>query len=281
MQSHAITDIHGSDDMFAMLLNAAEGYNPFPALEYAGFAAFNSAHADLFTSAHERNVKLIGLWGMSEVQAFVAHQRPSESAEIRKQAGGHLLSPSAKIRITNPENGKILPFGEMGELEISCPSQMTEYLDYPQATKETITGDGYIKTGDLAIQLNERRFNFLARMGDTLRLGGYLTDPVEIENCLANYTGVEKAQVVGVDTAAGTKAFAFIVPKIGVQLSEEGLTAFCKQNLAGYKIPVSYRFITDFPVTQSANGVKIQRSKLREEASDQWKQSFDEKNELN
>jgi len=269
MQNCAITDINGSDDMYAMLLDHTDEEKPFPQLMYAGYAAFNPALSDLVEAASLRGVSLMGLWGMSEVQAFVTHQDPADIAENRKRAGGRLLSKSAKIRITDPETGATLPFGTAGELEIKTPSQMFEYLDNELATLKTVTKDGYIKTGDLCVQEDETSFTFLSRMGDVLRLGGYLTDPAEIENCLAAMTGVSQAQVVGVQTAKGQRSYAFVVLENDQKPNEQGMLSYCRENLAGYKVPVAIECLSSFPTTQSANGVKIQRGKLREDAQKQ------------
>jgi len=151
-------------------------------------------------------------------------------------------------------------------LEIKTPSQMICYLNNEDATLETVTQDGYIKTGDLCVQDSENSFTFLSRIGDVLRLGGYLTDPTEIENCLGNMDGVEQAQVVGVQTAKGQRSFGFVVLNEGSKLTEPDLISYCRENLAGYKVPVTVQCLTAFPTTQSANGVKIQRAKLREDA---------------
>ncbi len=273
MQNDKITDINGSDDMFQMLLDQVPDADPFPFLKNAGYAAFNPALINLVADAKTRNISLYGLWGMSEVQALVARQKPEDPTAARKLAGGWLTSPEAKIRITDPDTNQELPFGEKGELEICCPSQMKEYWGNPEATAKTITPDGYLKTGDFAIQLDERRFTFLSRMGDVLRLGGFLTDPVEIENCLTDHPEIEKAQVVGVETPSGTKAVAFLVLKQGSHLDVSTLAPYCKNRMAGYKVPAIFKTLEAFPTTVSANGEKVQRSKLRDDANALWLQS--------
>lgn len=272
IDQHSITDMNGSDDMFAMLLGQRAEQIPFPHLKQGGFAAFNPALGDIVEQAEARGIRLMGLWGMSELQALFSHQDPETDASVRKRAGGYLVSPTAKVRIVDPETGQHLEFGEQGEIEIKAPSQMKEYFGNPEATQKTLTKDGFIRTGDLGIQEEERHFIFVARMGDVLRLGGYLTDPVEIESCLQEFPGISKAQVVGVDTDKGTKSFAFITLKKNENPTSEQLINFCKSNLAGYKVPVHIAFVEDFPMTESANGLKIQRSKLRENAKIIWKQ---------
>ncbi len=269
---HSITDMNGSDDMFAMLLDQSDETIPFPHLKQGGFAAFNPALGNIVKQAETRGVRLMGLWGMSELQALFSHQDPEASSDVRKRAGGYLVSPAAELRIVDPKTGEHLEFGQQGEIEIKAPSQMKEYFGNQEATRKALTNDGFIRTGDLGVQEEERHFIFITRMGDVLRLGGYLTDPVEIESCLQEYPGISKAQVVGVDTTKGTKSFAFVTRKDDHEVTSDQLIKFCKSKLAGYKLPVHIAFVEDFPMTESANGLKIQRSKLRENAIKIWEQ---------
>ena len=142
------------------------------------------------------------------------------------------------------------------------------YLDNEEATAKTITRDGFVKTGDLCVMEDERSFTFLARMGDVLRLGGFLTDPVEIEDCLAAHETVDQAQVVAATTASGSRAVAFVILNDGETPAEGDLIAHCKSQLASFKVPVLVEAVTRFPTTESANGVKVQRAKLRQMAEE-------------
>jgi len=268
MQSAEITDLNGSDDMYHMILKNTQKDHDFTRVRNAGFAAFNPTLGDLVEQAEEKKLRMMGLWGMSEVQAYVTHQDPAAPADIRKKAGGRLISPDAEIRITDPESGEILPIGQEGELEIRTPSQMICYLDNEEATAKTITRDGFVKTGDLCVMEDERSFTFLARMGDVLRLGGFLTDPVEIEDCLAAHETVDQAQVVAATTASGSRAVAFVILNDGETPAEGDLIAHCKSQLASFKVPVLVEAVTRFPTTESANGVKVQRAKLRQMAEE-------------
>lgn len=269
IQENNITCMNGSDDMYAMLLAQSDDPRPYPSLKSAGFAAFNPALDNIVEQAEARGIRLYGLWGMSEVQAFVGHQEITDPANLRKRAGGRLISPGGEVRVRDPETGALLDNGENGEIEIKTVSQMKEYFLNPEATKKTLTEDGFIKTGDLGFLDGEGRFVFLSRMGDVLRLGGYLTDPVEIENAIQGADSVEKAQVVGVETDRGVKAFAFV---IGSSRPAD-ILIHCRQTLAGYKIPVHVEVVDAFPMTESANGLKIQRAKLRQTAQEIWEKS--------
>jgi fatty-acyl-CoA synthase len=145
---------------------------------------------------------------------------------------------------------------------------MLGYLDDEAATSRALTGDGFVRTGDLGHTEEDGGFIFLARMGDVLRLGGYLVAPAEIEAHLAAHPAVERAVVVGVDTGEGARAFAFVVPGPGAAFDEAALMAHCAAGLAKFKHPLAIRAVEDFPVTQSPNGVKIRRDLLRKMAGE-------------
>jgi len=151
-----------------------------------------------------------------------------------------------------------------GELELKVPSIMVGYFNDAAATRAAFTADGYFRTGDLGYSTADNAFVFLTRLGDAFRLGGYMVSPAEIEDVLQSHASVAGAQVVGVDTPAGTKAFAFVIPKPGAAFDEKALVDHCAARIAKFKVPVRVQPIDAFPVTPGANATKIQKAKLRE-----------------
>ncbi|MCW5730668.1 MAG: AMP-binding protein [Alphaproteobacteria bacterium] len=261
-----ITQFNGADDMAMRLLGAARGARPFPALRFAGFAAFAHDPAVVVAAGDARGMRLLGLYGMSEVQALYARQSESAPAEERAKAGGRPVAASARARVRDPDSGEILPAGQAGELELKGPSVMAEYFGDAAATRAAFTADGYLKTGDLARMEPDGRFTFLTRMGDVMRLGGFLVSPAEIEAEIAGQPGIAAAQVVAAATSAGPRAVAFVLLDPGARLDEAALQAHCRVRLAAFKIPARVIALDAFPVTESANGVKIQRARLRQMA---------------
>lgn len=261
-----VTHMNGSDEMYLRMLEARPEPRPFPSLRQCGFAAFNSDPAELVALGDGRGVPLVGLFGMSEVQALFAVRPADAPASARMRGGGTPVSPQAQIRARDPRTGEVLAHGERGEIELRGPGMMKEYFGNPEATREAFTGDGFLKTGDLGFSEEGGGFTFLARMGDVLRLGGNLVAPDEIAGFLEDHEGVASAQVVGLDSARGTSAVAFVIPAPGAEFSEAVLSAYCAQGMARFKVPARIFAVDEFPVTQSANGIKIQRGKLREMA---------------
>lgn len=264
-RAHSVTHFFGSDDMIVRMLDAAPEDPPFPSLKFAGYAAFNSSLDDLPERADARGVRLIGLYGMSECMALFAARDPSLSLPKRAKAGGTCISPQGLARVRDTESGELAGPGQSGELEVRGPSLMTGYDGNAEATAEALTDDGFLRTGDLAAIEEDGGFEYLTRLGDTLRLGGFLVAPSEIEAHLQAHPEVEAAQVVAAATPNGNRPVGFVIAASGSPPSEDDLAQHC-ESLAKFKRPVRFVVLEAFPVTESANGVKIQRAKLRAEA---------------
>jgi fatty-acyl-CoA synthase len=260
-----VTDFCGSDDMVHRLLAEGTGDRPLPSLGWIGYAAFNTALSDIAERAAAKGIALRGLYGMSECMALYS-VRPLEAPVVeRGKGGGTPLSPEARVRVVDPETGAALPAGEAGALEVAGPSLFHRYEGNGDATEAAFTADGFFRTGDLARLEAGGGFEFLGRMGDVLRLGGFLVNPAEIEAHLQAHPSVHAAQVVAVGTERGMRPVAFVILADGHALDEPALIAHCAP-LARYKQPVRCIALAAFPVTPSANGEKIRRAELRQMA---------------
>jgi fatty-acyl-CoA synthase len=197
---------------------------------------------------------------------MVSRHGASDTPEQRELGGGAPISPNARVRARDTATGAILPHGQSGELEFRMPSQMVGYFQNEEATRAAFTTDGFVRSGDLGYTV-EGGFVFLARIGDVLRLSGFLVNPLEIEEALNACDGVSASQVVGVEGERGTYAVAFVIPRDGAHIDEAALIAYCAKRMAGFKVPKRVFAIDAFPVTYSANGTKVQKAKLREMAA--------------
>jgi len=263
VRRHRVTHTHASDEMIGRMLDAVPDSPAFPSVRFFGYAAFVPGD-DLPQRAEARGLRLVGLYGMSECHALMARQSESAPLPVRALAGGKPVAAEARVRARDPETDAIRPHGVAGELEIRAPSCMVGYYGDEAATRAAFTDDGFLRTGDLGYSTDDGGFVFLARLGDALRLSGFLVSPAEIEDVLQAHAAVAGAQVVGVTTPGGTKAFAFVIPAAGAAFDERALIAHCAARLAKFKVPVRVRPIDAFPVTPGANATKIQKAKLRE-----------------
>ena len=267
IRRHGVTHTYANNESILRLLETAVSRNDFRTCRLFGFASFSPASGDLLDLAKRNGLELTGLYGSSELQALTAAQPLSDTegdTRVRYLAGGRLIHPEACVRARDPETGAVLPHGESGELEISSPSFMCGYLDDPQATAKAITPDGFFKTGDLGYSVSDRQFVFQTRMGDSLRLSGFLVNPAEIEHALQGLDGIEACQVVGATHAGRIVPFAFVILQPGATADPQGWATQCKRIMASFKVPVRFECVTEFPVVMSANSNKVQKNRLRE-----------------
>src|SRR5690606_28737068 len=206
-------------------------------------------------------------YGMSEVQALFARQRPEASRVERARRGGFPIGESYGARVRDPESGRLLRPGESGELAVSGPSLMAGHFGDEAATGRAITEDGWLRTGDLGRLESDGSFVFETRMGDVLRLGGYLVAPAEIEAHVQRFPGIAGCQVVGAMSEGRLAPVAFVTLRAGAAFDEAALRRHCAAGLARFKVPARCVALDEFPTTTGANGTKIQRARLREMAA--------------
>jgi fatty-acyl-CoA synthase len=273
IKKEKITHLFGSDEMLRRLIEHAEP-TPFPSLKTFGFASFSPRFIDLAKELIPRGIPMRGLYGSSEVMALFSIQQPDMPIEERALGGGYPAADSlACVRARDPDSGALCAPGVSGELEIHSPTLFKGYFNNPIATKEAFTEDGFFKTGDLGYVRADGSFVYQSRMGGTMRLGGFLVDPTEIEQVLAEQPEIKSAQVVGIEIKGQLKPVAFVIasdPHSGHTNNATSdpnviLNRLSKQ-LAAFKVPTHLWFIDAFPATASANGDKFQRVKLREMA---------------
>lgn len=266
LTAQEITHTFGSDEMFRRILALTNAPRPFRRAQVFGFAAFEPGWRALAAAAEARGVPLYGLYGSSELHALFAAGRAAAPFADRIECGGWPMSSEAVVRVRDTETGEIAAPGVSGELEIRAPSRFLGYFRNPAATAEAITADGFFRTGDLGRLRGDGSFIYETRIGDAMRLGGFLVSPGEIEDELKSCNGVSDAQVVAVDINGQARCAAFVIADHDAPPTAAALIARVRERLAGYKVPARIFFIDVFPVTESANGVKIQRAKLREMA---------------
>jgi fatty-acyl-CoA synthase len=261
---HRVTFAFGSDGLFEAILNVPGA--DLSSWRGGGLADFNGLGASVVTRI-ERDWKapLVGIYGSSECFALMATRRPSEPMPQRGLPGGRPVSPDIAFRIVDTDSGGPVEPGKPGALHIRGPNVMRGYLNNASATEAAFTSDGWFRTGDLAYADGDA-FVYLARLGDALRLRGYLVDPTEIETFLCRHADVAAAQVVGVRLPGeGDVAVAFVQTRAPVE--EEALIAFCRQGIANYKVPRRIAIVGEFPFVHGPNGSKVQKAKLRDDAA--------------
>jgi acyl-CoA synthetase (AMP-forming)/AMP-acid ligase II len=258
---HRITHAIGSDSMFMPMLEQP-GID-WSSLRHIILADFVGLAGVVTQRGHELGIACSGTYGSSELYALMSLHPWNAPVSQRSLAGGVPIDPDIRVRVMDPEDGHELPEGEAGELQVRGPNQLACYLNNVDATAKAFTADGWFRTGDLATR-HGTSFTYLARMGDSLRLRGYLVNPSEIENELMRHPAVGGAQVVGLKIPGqGDVAVAYVTLD-GPDPGEAELQTHCKARLANYKIPHRVVVVDDFPIVNGPNGGKIQKRVLRD-----------------
>ncbi len=164
-----------------------------------------------------------------------------------------------RVRVVD-DDGNELPPGETGEIIVNSPLVMKEYWRDPEATAQALR-EGWLYTGDVGY-LDDDGYLFIAdRLKDMIITGGYNVYPKEVENAIFKHAAVLEAAVIGVpDETWGESVKAFVVPKPGMQATEEEIIALCRDNLASYKKPKSVELVDALPKNMAG---KILKTELR------------------
>lgn len=283
--AEGITAMNGSDDMFHRMLETSADLST---IRVGGYGRFNSSLDGIVERADAAGVTLTGLYGMSEVQALFALRNPKEDVAGRERAGGSLSSPDAGFRIADPDESgpdttgpdtvgpdvtgrdSVLPPGKDGELLLAGPSLFAGYLaeggaridHYLTASAHVeIDGRRWFRTGDMARAEEDGTFTYLTRMGDVLRLGGFLVNPAEIEAVVNDLPGIEASAAVALARPEGVRAAVALIADH--EPDPAAVIAHCADRLARFKVPVAVVRVPEFPTTPSANGTKIRVNELR------------------
>ena len=196
-------------------------------------------------------------YGMTELSP-VSHVVPRTAP---KSGAAGVTAPNTSCRIVDIETGQDLPAGAEGELWVKGPQVMQGYLNNAKATAESITEDGWLRTGDIA-KIDEDGYMFITdRLKELIKYKGFQVAPAELEATLVAMEGITDAAVVGLpDEEAGELPVAFVVTGDPAP-DEAAIKAHIDAQLAHYKQLHQIYFVDEIP--KSASG-KILRRFLRD-----------------
>ena len=163
------------------------------------------------------------------------------------------------------DSGAEVPRGEPGEIVVRGYNVMLGYLDDPEQTAETIDADGWLHTGDIGVMDEQGNIDITDRKKDMFIVGGFNAYPAEIENIMLAHPQIGQVAVIGMaDDRLGEVAVATVVPAPGADLSEADVIAWCRGEMANYKVPRRVRFTDALPLNASG---KVLKYVLREQAA--------------
>ncbi|MDE2439536.1 MAG: AMP-binding protein [Betaproteobacteria bacterium] len=198
-------------------------------------------------------------FGQTESGGPVSNTTLTDGAEELAKTLGRAL-PGLEIEIFDTETGTKLPAGEIGEICFRGPQIMLGYYGREDATKEAITPDGWLRSGDLGT-LDERGYLAInGRLKDMIIRGGSNIYPREIEDALFALPSVAQAAVIGVpDDKWGEVVLAVVQAAEGSSLDFGEMFHYCRERMAPYKVPALWCEIDEFPLNPSG---KIQKFEL-------------------
>jgi fatty-acyl-CoA synthase len=207
--------------------------------------------------------ELCNVYGATETYGNCAVTDAHDPLELRLTTQGRPL-PGMRIRVVEPDTGRVLPAGEVGEFRVKGHVTPGYYRD-PEANRAAFDDDGYFRTGDLGRLGPDGRVRFRGRLKELIKTGGINVAPLEVEAVLMAHPAVKQAYVVGVpDRTRGEIALAAVELCEETAATPEALTAFCRERLASYKVParIVFRRADEFPRTATG---KVQKPQLRDE----------------
>lgn len=205
---------------------------------------------------------LSSFYGMTETVGSVCYSDPDASlADLARTIG----RPDRRfdVRIAD-EKGKPVSRGDAGEIQVRGDFLMLAYLNAPEATRGAFTADGWLRTGDRAIEEPDGQYRLIGRLREMFKSGGYNVYPREIETVLELHPAVAFAAVVATpDALYGEIGTAFIVCMTGAAVDDAALRSHCRLSLANYKIPKHFQVVDAMPMLPIG---KVDRAELRRRA---------------
>jgi acyl-CoA synthetase (AMP-forming)/AMP-acid ligase II len=261
IERERITVLPGPPTLFQTLLaHEALGRHDISSLRLAVTGA-----ATVPPSLIEKMLSVLGFetvvtgYGLTESMGIVTMCRPGDSVDRIALTCGVPI-PGVEVRCVDEQGGTVAR-GEPGEVLVRGYNVMRGYLDDPVATAETIDPDGWLHTGDVGVLDAEGYLRITDRRKDMYIVGGFNCYPAEIEKIMAAHPGIAQVAVIGIpDPRLGEVGQAFVIRRAGTALDEAALLAWCRDNMANYKVPRRIEFVDALPTNAAG---KVQKFALR------------------
>ena len=260
-----ITCFHGVPTMFIALLEHEKfcqtDFSHMRTGIMAGSPCPIKVMRDVIEKMHMSEICIT--YGQTEASPGCTMSKTTDGIDARvNTVGGAMFG--VECRIVDPETGEELPDNVDGEFVARGYNIMKGYYKMPQATANAIDSEGWLHTGDLARRTPDGYFKITGRIKDMIIRGGENIYPKEIEDFIYTHPKVKDVQVIGVpDEQYGEEIMACIIPKDGVELTEDEIKTYVKTHMAKHKTPRYVSFVGEFPMNAAG---KILKYKMREAA---------------
>ncbi len=272
IRNEGVTHMCGAPIVYSLLINCDPALREGIGHRIAGQVAGAAPPAAIIEGAEQAGIDLTHVYGLTEVYGPVSvcakheywESLPIDQRAERNGRQGVRTPLQEAMTVLDPETMLPVPWdGEtMGEIMLRGNITMKGYLSNPSATEKAFEG-GWFHSGDLAVMQPDGYAKIRDRSKDIIISGGENISSIEVEEALYRHPQVLSAAVVAQpDDKWGETPCAFVELKPGATVTAEELRAFCRQHLAGFKVPRAYVF-GDLPKTSTG---KIQKFALRERA---------------
>jgi acyl-CoA synthetase (AMP-forming)/AMP-acid ligase II len=185
-------------------------------------------------------------YGLTECSGYATGCRPGDPDDVVSLTSGRAVE-GVEVTVVDPGGGQ-LAAGAAGEVLVRGYNVMVGYWNDPEATAQAVDADGWLHTGDVGVLDPAGNLSITDRLKDMYVVGGFNAYPAEVEQVLVRHDGVSEAAVVGVpDARLGEVGRAFVVARAGATPTEDDLVAWCKERLAGYKVPRTVILVDSLP----------------------------------
>ncbi len=201
-------------------------------------------------------------YGLTESTGTVTMCRPGDDPETIAETSGRAI-PGLEVRVVDDKDVE-LARGDPGEIVVRGYTVVGGYFEDPEATAEAISAEGWLHTGDIGVMDDAGNVRITDRKKDMFIVGGFNAYPAEIEGALVRHPGVSQAAVIGVpDARMGEVGCAFVVARPGTDAGTlpGELVAWCRDQMANYKVPRHIEVIDALPTNASG---KVLKTELRE-----------------
>jgi fatty-acyl-CoA synthase len=262
VQAERCTSLYGVPTMFRLILEVPTFEKYDRSSLRTGIMAGAPCPIELMREVVERlHMPEVAIgYGMTETSPLSTLSARTDSLDSRVSTVGRVM-PHMEITVQEPGTGRVLPRGQVGEFCTRGHSVMRGYWNDPAATNSSIIG-GWMHSGDLAVMDDDGYIHIVGRLKDMICRGGEKIFPREIEAVLHGHPAIAEVQVIGVPSRKyGEEVMGWVRLREGMCVEEATLTAWCRERLAGFKVPKFWRFTDSFPMTVTG---KIQKFRLRE-----------------
>jgi len=226
--------LHGTPALWGLALRA-----PGEVPVRTGFTAGSSCPPELLRGLDERGVRLLNVYGMSEIGSASGCRAEDPAAVRHTTVGGALTGYELRIDPTSTE------------IQVRSGYLPAGYHRRPWGEDE-LTPDGWFRTGDLGAIDEDGKLTIAGRAKEVVHVGGFNVFPAEVESFLLGHPAIAQAAVIGVShRVLGEALEAFVVPEGGAELQPRDVIHFAREGIAGYKVPYAVRIVGSLPLLAS------------------------------